>query len=145
MSSTKLDTDQLACALEVFKLLELLSNHQTGSLPLFQMYRWAFLPSTSSSTEENRLMDNNNINHGFVPFLSRISILLEEPTTRTVTPCRSSSSETSRTSLDKDKCINPSRVRVLRSLSEVSGFLNGNCDNIGVEELCQELDLDFIE
>lgn len=139
-NGTKLDPDQLACALEVFKLIELLDNLPSDTLPLFQMYRWAFVPNCSTSTEEN-LLENNNITNGFVPFLSKISLLVEDPFLLHSSGISCSNGP----SLDKEKRINPSKIRVLTSLSDVYDFLNGNCDTISLQELCEELDLDFIE
>lgn len=102
------------------------------------MYRWAFLPYTSISSDDN-LLDNNNINNSFIPFLSKISILVDDAN-------YSGTSHTSSSlTLEKERHINPSRIRILTSLCEISGYLNGHCDNIGLEELCCELDLDFIE
>lgn len=138
-SGSKLEPEQLACFLEVFKLIELLSNLPSETMPLFQMYRWAFLPNTSICTEEN-VLENNNINNGFTPFLSRIAIVIDNP----VSSC-SNNTGSNNPSLDKEERINPSKLRTLINLTELSEFLNGNCDTLSLEEICQELDLDFIE
>jgi len=145
INNARLDPDQLNCALEIFKLVELLSSMPTGTLPLFQMYRWAFLPNCSqNSSSEESLLENNNVNSGFIPFLSRISAFVDKESDDICNTSHGASSDSDET--EKDTIlVNPSRMRTLYSLNEVYGFLTGKCDTISVDELCRELDLDFIE